>query len=103
MTRKNPHIGSRLEELLAKEGLLAESSAMALKRVLAWQLEQAMQEHHITKTVMARRMKTSRASLNRLLDPNNPSVTLRTIERAAAVLGKIVRLEIVDAAQSEEA
>lgn len=92
----NPHIGSSVDSLLEEEGTLAEINSIALKRVIAWQIEQAMNEKKLTKTAMAQAMKTSRTSLDRLLDPHNPSVTLDTIERAAKAVGKRVRLELVD-------
>lgn len=93
----NPYIGSSVDDLLEEEGTLASINAIALKRVIAWQVQQAMEEKKLTKTAMAREMKTSRSSLERLLDPENPSVTLDTIERAAKAIGKRVRLELVDA------
>lgn len=93
----NPYIGSSLDELLEEDNLLAEVEAVALKRVLAWQIEQAMLEKGLSKTEMAKAMKTSRAALDRLLDPNNTSVTLNTIERAANALGKRLQLQLVDA------
>ncbi len=92
---KEQFIGSSFDDFLAEEGLLAEAQAVAVKRVLAYQIEQLMLTQNLSKTVMARRMKTSRASLNRLLDPQNPSVTLQTLERAASVLGKRIQVEIV--------
>lgn len=92
----NPYIGSSLDDLLEEEGTLAESESIAIKRVIAWQVKQLMEEKKLTKTAMAKEMKTSRSSLERLLDPNNPSVTLDTIERAAKAIGKRVRLELVD-------
>ncbi len=67
----------------------------ALKRVLAWQVTEAMKKEKLSKAAMARRMKTSRSALDRLLDPDNASVTLKTLYRAAAVLGKQIRLELV--------
>jgi antitoxin HicB len=87
-------LGSRFEDFLEGEGLLEESQAVAVKRVLAFQISEAMEEQGLTKTAMARRMKTSRASLDRLLDPHHPSVTLLTLERAARALGKQVWVEI---------
>jgi DNA-binding Xre family transcriptional regulator len=93
----NPYIGSSLDELLEEEGTLADIEAIALKRVIAWQIEQAMAEKKLTKTAMAKQMKTSRSALARLLDPDNPTVTLDTIGRAAKVIGKQVRFELVDA------
>jgi antitoxin HicB len=91
----NPHIGSSLDDFLAEEGLLEEATEHAIKRVLAWQIEQEMKARKLTKTAMAKRMETSRAQLDRLLDPKNSSVTLHTLQRAAAVLGKRLRLELV--------
>lgn len=95
MTSMNKHIGSDFDDFLEEEGFLAEVEAAALKRVLAYQLEELMRRQQLTKTEMARRMQTSRASLNRLLDPSNPSVTLQTLERAATALGKRLRIELV--------
>lgn len=92
MSRK--YIGSRFENFLHDEGRLDESTAVALKRVIAWELERAMKSRHLTKNVVAKRMKTSRAQLDRLLDPDNPSVTLETIARAAAAVGKEVKITL---------
>ncbi len=97
MTKQNPHIGSSLDDLLEEDGMLAEAHAIAIKRVLAWQLSQMMEKEHLTKTEMARRMSTSRASLDRLLDPENASVTLLTMDKAAQALGKMLRIELIDA------
>jgi DNA-binding Xre family transcriptional regulator len=88
-------IGSNFDDFLAEKGLLTEAQAVAVKRVLAYQIEQLMIAQNLSKTVMARRMNTSRAALNRLLDPANPSVTLQTLERAASVLGKRIQVELV--------
>jgi len=88
-------IGSNFDDFLAEEGLLTEAQSVAVKRVLAYQIEQLMISQNLSKTVMARRMNTSRAALNRLLDPANPSVTLQTLERAASVLGKRLQVELV--------
>ena len=90
----NKHVGSRLDDFLDEEGLLAEAEAVAAKRVIAWQVETLMSEAGLSKSEMARRMGTSRSALERLLDPSNPSVTLLTIERAARALGRKVRVEI---------
>jgi len=79
----NPYIGSSLDNLLEEDGILDEVEAIALKRVLAWQVSQAMQEKGLTKTEMAQQMHTSRASLDRFLDPENTSVTLNTMVNAA--------------------
>jgi len=89
------HIGSNFDDFLAEEGFLAEAEAVAIKRVIAYQIEQLMNEQKLTKSAMAGRMKTSRAALDRLLDPANPSVTLQTLERAASVLGKRVQINLV--------
>lgn len=91
----NKHIGSDFDEFLEEEGILAEVEATAIKRVIAYQIQQEMARHKLTKTDLAAKMKTSRASLNRLLDPNNGSVTLQTLERAALAVGKRLRVEIV--------
>lgn len=90
------HIGSTLEDFLREENRLEEARATALKRVLAWQIEQAMQAQQLTKTEMARRMHTSRTQLDRLLDPNNDKVLLQTMQRAAAAIGKQLNFELVD-------
>ena len=92
---KTVHLGSDFDDFLEEEGLLAEAEAVAVKRVVAYQIAQLMKETNLTKTAMARRMETSRASLDRLLDPTNESVTLQTLERAALVLGKRLRIEFV--------
>ena len=99
----NPHIGSSLDELLEEEGILAEVSAIAIKRVLAWQVAEAMSNQGLNKSQMAEQMKTSRTSLDRLLDPENTSVTLKTLERAATVLGKRLQIELVDLDVSDAA
>ncbi len=92
---KRKHIGSSLDDLLRKDGTYEEVTTAAVKRVLARQLATAMAEKDVSKTDMARRMKTSRAQLNRLLDPDNQAVTLETLQRAAAAVGRQVRLELV--------
>ncbi|RMG58339.1 MAG: helix-turn-helix domain-containing protein [Gammaproteobacteria bacterium] len=90
----NKHIGSSFDDFLDEEGLLAEAEAIAVKRVIAHQLRELMKEQNLTKTELARRMGTSRSSLERLLDPDNPSVTLLTLERAARALGKSLQIEL---------
>ena len=90
-----PHKGSFFDDFLKEEGILEETHATAIKRVIAWQIAQAMQEQSLTKVEMARRMKTSRPQLDRLLDPNNGSVTLDTLTRAAAIVGRTLRIELV--------
>jgi DNA-binding Xre family transcriptional regulator len=91
------HIGSTLDEFLDEEGVLAEAEAVAVKRVIAYQLQEMMKEQGLSKTALAARMKTSRASLERLLDPENASVTLLTLERAARALGMRVKIELAAA------
>jgi antitoxin HicB len=93
--KKNPHIGSSLEDFLKEEGLYEDATNYAVKRLLAWQVEKAMQEQGITKTEMARRMGTSRAHLDKLLDPDNDKVQLDTVHRAAAAVGRRVRLVLI--------
>ena len=95
MTVPNPHIGSTFESFLEEEGILEASTAAAIKRVLARQVERAMQERGLTKSAMAKAMRTSRPALDRLLDPSNPSVTLDTLQRAAAAVGRRLRVELV--------
>ena len=96
--RENPHRGSRFEDFLDEDGTLDTVTAAAQKRVLTWQVSEIMAHQKVSKTEMARRMKTSRAALERLLDPDNPSVTLQTISRAAAALGRRVEIRLVKAA-----
>jgi len=91
----NPHIGSSLEDFLKEEGQFEETRATALKRVLAFQIEQAMKEAGLTKVEMAKRMKTSRSQLDRLLDPENSMVQLDTIQKAALAVGRELRLELI--------
>lgn len=92
---KNPQIGGLFEDWLKEEGIDAVVTTASIKRVLAWQLEQAMKEGKITKSAMAKRMDTSRPQLDRLLDPDNGNVTLDTLAKAAAAVGRQVRLELV--------
>jgi predicted XRE-type DNA-binding protein len=94
MTKKNPHFGSSFESFLQEEGIAEDVNAAAIKHVLAWQIEQEMQAQHISKVEMARRMHTSRAHLDRLLDPTNDKVQLDTVQRAAAAVGRKLKLEL---------
>ncbi|MEO5923379.1 MAG: helix-turn-helix transcriptional regulator [Bryobacteraceae bacterium] len=93
--KAHDHSGSSFESFLVEEGIREEVEAVAIKRVLAWQLLQAMQQRKITKKSMAQELHTSRSQLDRLLDPNNVSVSLDTMARAAQVLGKslVIRLD----------
>jgi len=95
MNIKQQAIGSSFDDFLEEEGLLSEVDALATKRVIAYQVEESMKEKNITKTEMAKRMGTSRSSLNRLLDPLNTSVSLSTIESAVVALGKRLNIQIM--------
>lgn len=92
--KKSAHIGSSLDDLLQEDGLLEHATAVAVKRVIAWQIEQEMKAQALTKTALAERMHTSRAALNRLLDETDSSLTLTTLASAAAALGKKLRIEL---------
>ena len=96
--KRNPHLGSSFDDFLKEEGIFEEVTATAMKRVLAWQIAQAMRKQRVTKSAMAKRMRTSRAALDRLLDAENTSVTLQTMGRAAAALGKQLSVTLKDAA-----
>jgi antitoxin HicB len=88
------HIGSDFDGFLRDEGLLDDTEAVATKRVIAYQIAQEMERTHISKSDLARRMKTSRPAVERLLDPTNPSVTLSTLERAASAVGKRLKIQL---------
>jgi hypothetical protein len=90
------HSGSSFDSFLEDEGIREEVEAVAIKRVLAWQLSQEMQQQKKTKQAMARDLQTSRSQLDRLLDPCNVSVSLDTMARAARVLGKSLEIRIRD-------
>ncbi len=87
-------LGRNFDDFLQEEGLLNEVEVAAIKRVIAYQIEQEMARNHLTKTDMAKRMKTSRASFEKLLDPTNTLVTLHILGKAATVLGKKLRIEL---------
>ena len=95
MSKKN--IGSSFDDFLQEESLLESSTAVALKRVITWQIDQEMKAQKLTKTELVKRMHTSRAALNRLLDENDASLTLTTLASATAALGKKVNLELAAA------
>ncbi len=95
MSKKN--IGTSFDDFLQEESLLESSTAVALKRVIAWQIDQEMKAQKLTKTELTKRMHTSRAALNRLLDENDASLTLTTLASAAAALGKKVNLQLAAA------
>jgi len=98
MAKKNPHRGSSFESFLEEEGRLEESTEKAFNSVLAWQLARQMKTQKLTKAAMAKRLRTSRSQLDRLLDPKNDHVTLSTLSKAARAVGKRVRIDLVDAA-----
>lgn len=93
--KKNPHMGSTFDSFLEREGTLHQTTARALKRVIARQLDMLMHEQGLSKTALAGKMQTSRSQLDRLLDPDNNSVTLDTLVRAAHAVGRQVSLELV--------
>ncbi len=88
------HIGSKFDDFLKEENLFEQVQAAAVKRVIAYQIVEEMKNNKLTKTEMASRMRTSRAALERLLDPDNASITLITLERAASALGKKLKVEL---------
>jgi antitoxin HicB len=94
MTKKG-RIGSSFDDFLKSEGIYEEVTARAIKRVIARQLDALMDKEGLTKTELAKRMRTSRAQLDRLLDPDNESVTLGTLTRAAQAVGRQLRMELV--------
>jgi predicted XRE-type DNA-binding protein len=92
---KRGRIGTRFDDYLKDEGLYETTQGLAIKRVLAWQIAEAMKAARLTKAEMAKRMKTSRSQLDRLLDPDNDDVTLTTLARAARAVGREISLELV--------
>ena len=95
MNKNQEHIGSSFESFLSEQGSLDDTRAVSIKRVIAWQLEQAMQEQQISKNKMAKAMHTSRSQLDRILDPSFESVQLNTLINAARVLGRELKIELV--------
>ena len=95
MAKKNRHIGSNLDDFLAEDGILDSTRAKAIKEVVAWQLAEAMTAKNLTKAKMAELMQTSRSQLDRLLDPEHEGVTLETLQRAAQIVGRTLRIELV--------
>jgi len=95
MRKKNPHIGSTFDEFLREQGIYEEVTARAIKRVIARQLDALMEDQGLTKSALAKRMNTSRAQLDRVFDPENESVTLGTLTRAAHAVGRQLRMELV--------
>ncbi len=94
---KNSRHGGSFDDFLKEEGIYEQVAAQGEKEILAWKLQSAMKERKLTVTALAKRMHTSRAAINRILDPANPSVTLSTLEKAATALGKRWRFDLVDA------
>ena len=93
--KRNPRLGSKLDDFLQMEGVFEEFQATAIKEVIAWQLQKAMADQKLSKNKMAELMQTSRAQLDRVLDPKAGNVTLETPQRAANILGRSIRLELV--------
>jgi predicted DNA-binding protein (UPF0251 family) len=94
-TPRSPARPSALDNFLKEEGTLEEFQAVAIKEVLAWQIEQAMKANNISRSALAVRMKTSRSQVGRLLDPEDGNITLATLQRAARIVGRSLRLELV--------
>jgi predicted XRE-type DNA-binding protein len=92
---KNNVIGSSFDNFLTEEKIFEEVEAGAIKKIIAYQLQQTIEKEQISKTELAARLETSRAAVDRLLDPENESITLLTLKKAATVLGKKLRLELV--------
>ena len=92
---KNNSIDSSFDDFLVEEGIAEEVEAGAIKKIIAYQLREVIEKEHFTKTALATKLETSRAALDRLLDPENESITLLTLKKAANILGKKLRLELV--------
>jgi DNA-binding Xre family transcriptional regulator len=103
MKKQSRHVGSSLDDFLTEEGILQDVEARAIKRVIAWQLDDSMKRAKLTKADLAKQMGTSRSALDRLLDPDNPSLTLGSLAKIAAVLGKRVRVQLVDGRSAQPA
>ncbi len=91
----NRHKGSSIDDFLKEQGVLEEFQARAVKEVIAWQLAQAMKERKLSKRRLAAMMHTSRTQVDRVLDPNDGNVTIETLQRAAAIVGRKVQVELV--------
>jgi predicted XRE-type DNA-binding protein len=94
MKKKNKHIGSSIDDFMKEEGWYEEAEEQAIKEVIAWQLSQAMEKKHISKSTMATRLKTSRTQVNRILNAKS-DVTLSSLQRAAALVGRRLKIELV--------
>ena len=94
--KNNPHVGSSLQNFLEEEGILEYARQGAFKRVIAYQIAEAMERLSLTKSQLAQEMGTSRSALDRLLDPDNDSITLDTLKRAALATGKRLDIRFID-------
>jgi predicted XRE-type DNA-binding protein len=94
MAKRNPRAGSSFDDFLKEDGIYEDVQNAAIKKVLSAKLEAAMTDQNISKSEMAKRLKTSRSQLDRLLDPDNESITLQTASRAAAVLGMTLEINL---------
>ena len=97
-TKEHEPLGSTFESWLEEEGLLEEATEHAVKAVISWQLQKTMEERGLSKKAMAALMGTSRSQLDRLLDPESDAVTLKSLIRAARLVGKKIKIDLVDAA-----
>ena len=95
MTKKKAGIGSSFDDFLKEDGTYDKTTAVAVKRVLVWQLQQAMEENKMSKNQIAKAMKTSRSQLDRVLDPDNDRIQLDTVIKVARILGREVRIDLV--------
>ena len=94
MSKKNPHWGSTLDEFLTEDGIREAAKAEAVTRVVAWQLTQEMERQGMTKATLAEKMHTSRAQVDRVLKAKG-NITIETLQRAAALVGRELRLELI--------
>jgi antitoxin HicB len=95
VNKKNPHVGGAFDDFLSEEGIQEETVAMAIKQVVARMLAEEMEKQHITKTAMAKQMKTSRSQLDRLLDPRKTGVSIETLTHAAEAVGRSLEVRLV--------
>ena len=95
--KRNPYLGTSVDDFFAADGLLEEIEAAAIKRVIALELQLELDRKQMTKTELARRLDTSRSQLDRILDPSNESITLNTLMKAAALLGKRLHVSLQSA------
>jgi predicted XRE-type DNA-binding protein len=92
---KNSFVGSTFDDFLEEEGIKEDVSNGAIKKIIALQLQETLKKENLTKKELARRLETSRAAVDRLLDPYNDSVTLLTLKRAASIMGRKIKLELI--------